>query len=1701
MNRQLWLWVSLVFWMLLTGRVAADSITPAADGIGTQVQRLGNRYDITGGHQAGRNLFHSFHLFNVGSGEIANFLAQPALRNILARVTGGFPSQVHGVIQITGGQPNLYLMNPAGILFGPQATLNVPAAFIATTANRLVFPGGSFPAYGPADLSQLTGDPLGLAFDGKNPAAVINEGKLTINPGQSIGLVGGQVIQTGTIQAPGGTITIAAVPGENLVRLSLPRQILSLELPPQQLAKALDAEGALPSVRLPELLTGVQTFTVHPDNTLQVSGAETRIPVKSATAVVAGQVDVSSNQGTGGRVGITGQQIALVKSEIDASGATGGGQVWVGGDFQGKGPFPRAAYTFISQDTHLRADATGKGRGGQVIVWADKATDFRGVITAKGGPQGGDGGLVEVSGKQTLRFTGRVETMASQGRPGTLLLDPETLRVVAGRGPDDAELADNQILFEDGPGATFTIGAATLLEQLRVNDVKLAAGNIRFETDLVGSSQLPTNFFAQAERSIEAVGNIVLANVGVALAGEQIAINNITARDVFLATASGIKTGDIQADSNAFIGTLKGSVVTGNITAGSEVNLFSNEGSITTGNINAGSKVFLGEGDIATGNIKAGSEVNLFSNEGSITTGNIKAGSDVLLLATKGSVNIGNITAGSEVNLFSNEGSITTGNINAGSKVFLGKGDIATGNIKAGSDVLLFATKGSVNSGNISIVATDVISVGNIQSNSSAFLFSNKGVQTGSINSGADTRVSAQGSIQTGDIRTGLKVSVTSDGGDITTGEIRAGLDTNLFSDGSIKTGNITAEGSSSLVAKSDIVAGNINTNLDAILRSSQAGITTGSIDARGKLGIQAKSEIKTRDIKAGLSAILFSESSVQIGNIQSSSDIRIVTAGGSITTGRVDAGSMVFLNGETRITTSDISALSDIVISSAQGDIATGNIIGESIFISTISGDIKTGDLNAQLQIGLFSTQGSVTTGNVGVEEGQLVILANTGVKANDINIKSDSAILYSRGSIETQNIKAAGLSYIRGRDKITTGDINTDRNITVFSGDFVLYLVEDRDFGLLEFSGRGGDIQTGNLTANGTIRVATGGGKVETGNLTSNGLIYVFAPNSIKTGFIDSSVPAASGGDVWLVSKGPIRVRDVGPTGFSINTNGGNVLVLYEGANSFVVGSASVNRTAGGVTTGELSILPTQQIRSRQFEARGSGALRVGRFSEENRLPSNRSISVFDIRDFDIAVGLIELASVLERLEIRRRNLGQIRLSDIDIRVPTIPAVENQLATAQTSDVAFNILGTFLEDLKAGNYAAIVSLDNLFTNEFSRALGVQPINNLNSVESIGDTLSRLAQETGKRPAVVYVMADDQQLTVAAITSATRLGQPGQGASATFPIIRGIPEARRSELMPVVERFVNTLRDPRQRTSDAYLQDAQRLYRWLIAPIESELQARGINTLLFVLDSGLRLLPLAALHDGRQFLVEKYSFSLIPSVNLVDLRYRNLRAAQVLAMGADTFATQPPLPAVPVELRLITQLWPGQAFLNQDFTVERLTQERLQRQYAIVHLATHADFVPGRPENSYIEFGNNQRLPLPRLRQLPLRQPEPVELFTLSACRTAVGDINSELGFAGLAVQAGVKSALASLWYVSDEGTLALMSEFYRNLQQAPIKAEALRQGQIALLRGQVTLKGGELQGPQGAVSVPPVVAQLGNQLLNHPYYWAGFTLVGSPW
>ncbi len=400
----------------------------------------------------------------------------------------------------------------------------------------------------------------------------------------------------------------------------------------------------------------------------------------------------------------------------------------------------------------------------------------------------------------------------------------------------------------------------------------------------------------------------------------------------------------------------------------------------------------------------------------------------------------------------------------------------------------------------------------------------------------------------------------------------------------------------------------------------------------------------------------------------------------------------------------------------------------------------------------------------------------------------------------------------------------------------------------------------------------------------------------------------------------------------------------------------------------------------------------------------------------------------------------------------------------------------------------AAVPLIEQSWQNEFESYFKTTFSTQSMTAQNIADTLGKIASQTHKKPAILYIVPRSQQLEIVLITPEGK------------PIHKRVLEANQEILQKQVQEFITFLTNPLHRNSNRYLRSSQQLYRWMITPIEADLQAQKIETLLFCVGEGLRTVPFAALHDGQKFLVEKYSFSRIPAFTLTDTVYGDLRNSQVLAMGASIFKDQNPLPAVPVELSAImTNQWRGKSFINQEFTLANLQSQRAATDFKIIHLATHAEFQPGEPRNSYVQLWDS-KLRLDQIKQLNLNSP-PVELLVLSACRTAIGDEEAELGFAGLAVQARVKSAIASLWDVSDQGTLGLMAEFYRDLKTAPIKAEALRQAQISMIKKQVRLESGQLRTSRGTIALPPALAELENEDFSRPYYWAAFTIVGSPW
>ncbi|MDG4555220.1 MAG: CHAT domain-containing protein [Candidatus Competibacter sp.] len=277
------------------------------------------------------------------------------------------------------------------------------------------------------------------------------------------------------------------------------------------------------------------------------------------------------------------------------------------------------------------------------------------------------------------------------------------------------------------------------------------------------------------------------------------------------------------------------------------------------------------------------------------------------------------------------------------------------------------------------------------------------------------------------------------------------------------------------------------------------------------------------------------------------------------------------------------------------------------------------------------------------------------------------------------------------------------------------------------------------------------------------------------------------------------------------------------------------------------------------------------------------------------------------------------------------------------------------------------------------------------------------------------------------------------------------------------------------KRTSREYLPLAQRLHGWLIGPLQGELDARQVETLVIVPDGPLRTIPLAALHDGEGFLVRRYAVATTPGLTLTDLRPIPRQKIQPLLNGLSA-AVQgfPPLDYVRGELDAIHAAYGGTVLEDADFRLANVQRELKETPYSIVHIASHGEFAGDARDTFLLTFDDKLTLDrLERFMSLSQYRDRPVELLTLSACQTAAGDDRAALGLAGVAVKAGARSALATLWFINDQASSLLVTEFYRQLRNPELsKAEALQRAQTRLLA---------------------------DPRYQHPGYWSPFLLIGN--
>jgi len=602
----------------------------------------GKTFVIEGGTQAGNNLFHSFTQFSLPTHNTVYFNHASSIQNIFSRVTGSEASNIDGLIR-ANGIANLFLLNPNGIIFGPNARLDVGGSFVASTAHSINFADGTQFSTKAAQTTPLlsVSIPIGLQLNA-DAHNISNAGSLTVNPGKNLTLLGGEVNHTGSLTAPGGTV-----------------QIL-------------------------------------------------------------------------------GKQVGLFdNARIDVSAETGGGTVLIGKDVQGRGAVPNAARTYVAPNVTIKADALTTGNGGNVVVWADEATGFYGNISARGGNVSGNGGFVEVSGKQHLIFRGDVNTSAAQGIVGKLLLDPTNITIANGSGDT---VGDGTNTFAgNNSGVTGSILNAPLSQ---INDT---APTTIYESELEGLS-------GNNNIILQATNNITLQN----LADNILNLAAGEGRISFIADADADGVGNFVMDdladtirsngrdiaisgANLTLGNINTSLVVSrqSLTAAGSgaINLTATNGSINVEQLNAsyltGIDRVLKTGDITL----TGNEINLNSNVSGLGKLTLQPSNPHQAIAIggidSGRVNTLDIT-GTEINrLQNNFNSITIGGANSSGAISLVGNVIFTDPLRLRSPV----GSGTINTTDFNLIGTD---------NATISLLANQNITTGNIvNPGRNINISS----------------------------------------------------------------------------------------------------------------------------------------------------------------------------------------------------------------------------------------------------------------------------------------------------------------------------------------------------------------------------------------------------------------------------------------------------------------------------------------------------------------------------------------------------------------------------------------------------------------------------------------------------------------------------------------------------------------------------------------------------------------------------------------------------------------------------------------------------------------------------------------------------------------------------------------------------------------------------------------------
>ncbi|EGJ28959.1 MULTISPECIES: CHAT domain-containing protein [Moorena] len=1751
----------------------AESIIPATDGTGTSITIYGNELTVDGGTVSGdsANLFHSFQEFGLTAEQTVTFLSNPRIRNILGRVIGGKPSIVDGLIRIAGGNSNLFLMNPAGWVFGANARLNIPGDLTVTTANRIGFGEDNwFTSFGSNDYQTLIGNPKTLAFDSTQPGSIINAGNLELLEGNNLSLIGGSVISTGNVSAANGTVTLAAVDGANLVRISQPGHLLNIEI-----ELPTDADGEqLPFTPqdLPTLLTdgveGLQTpIVVKPDGKVQL--ADSGLPIEMGD-VVAREVNAQTATLSAAN------NLTLVESQLSTTGDLN----------------LLAGNTVRSHDSLARpfiAEALGNLsiQGNQAIEISTPNHQASGLFS---------GGNMVLRSANPVQGSSRYQTGASfrieqlDGSPGNWISPDDSiilangdvslgnyqgasLHILAGGSVTLGEIAINPT---DQPNPKISpthsdpilanLANVTLSDQsnLVIDGANQATLDIRAGIDWTQQGGVPgnnsgnldfsNNFSSNATSADIKVSDITVARDGLVSITNQYSPN--TALTTGAIQVDTIKTGglsnsnpntnspQILIDSRSTIEVTKNNRLDtanntgrgGDITLNADGNsqLSTTQPTIQIPSIDSfgGS----GAGDVTV--TSRGGDIQINSGGSGINAGSeSENGGAIAITATNGNITIKNPINSPSTLVIDTDGQVSLGNPEQPLQASKIKDVLITaGGIEVISQLMAESITiqpkdpnttlgiGKDAGGTFQITTADLFN--NLALGTSGTLTIGNPEFTGDVRirnfdlSQANLNVIVRGGdihFLSSDTNPAVQLANNQTAQFISAGTIFDNLGTEVTIDGEQGAVLFDAENGFSYADANgiDVQAKNIaavtRNSGDIILNLQDPNAVITSV-----AGVNGISAAKNGSIRLGQDipgTITIDQpiraqgsGSISIGQFNTTQ----INLNSTVTSG---SGNISFLkplnldptspNTSANITSTSgnitfndtVDGNQDLSVNAGTGTIQFNDAVGGTIPLGDITltaDEINFNDIvqgNATITLQPFSADQAIAIG--GNHRSQTGIIALT---AQEINFLQDGFTAITIGNPNSSaniTIAETGVTF---QDPVT---IQAPAGSGAIIANGTIQGIDDASITLEANQ----SIAVENIITNGSdINLTARNGEVFTENLNTSGIsggnLVIDASTTIKTGLINTSGSLGDGGNVIIDPIGDVEVRAINAQGgengsggdvditagrffratdtfsgrnqttASISTRGGvaggSVIIRHNGAASsipFTVGDASINGTAGAITTGtQNSILPTQRFLESYTQ---------GNFPSQIQL-------------------------ITELITQSSPNTSNTEVTNSEPDLPELPQeILPPLMIEETEALSKEMLVYQLEDYFTSQVTSQVT--SQATGQ-ANGQGESSVAEIKTAKDIQTELKEIEQVTDARPALIYVFfRNSGNLPGRDVVLKTEflninpnvIVEPKPNAPLELVLVtsqgkmiyKRIANTSREQVLALAQSFRDSVASPRAgvfRPQD--LAKSQQLYQLLIKPLQKTLDEQNINNLVFVMDKSLQSLPLAALHDGESFIVEKYSVGLVPSLSLTDTNYTDVRKAPVLAMGTEKFHQHRDLPYVPKLIEHLVNTWSAKALENENFTIANLQDEINQKSFNILHLGTHGKF-RSNANDSYIQFGK-KRLGLGKFETLGLEQP-PVNLLVLSACDTALGNQQYELGFAGFAYQSKVQSVLASLLAVPQNGTFKLLKSFYDHLKVVPIKAEALRLAQVEMLKDNTNT----------------------NNNLSHPYYWAWFTIVGNPW